>query len=199
MCGASATASSPMTPDATGCPIVVDEAVAGPRMPDEPGVIHRVPRAMAGRRGGARLDPDTAIEVITAAGGGAIVLARPVWADPAMSPLPALAVAMGHEVVWLPQEAPAASWATCLIASWAPALHHDDLLRRAQVAVGLASLPPPALPRRPWGVDGTDVPALSADALGRWCECAWTPCGWYPAGGAASARCPSCGHAGPCP
>ena len=67
-----------MTPDATGCPIVVDEAVAGPRMPDEPGVIHRVPRAMAGRRGGARLDPDTAIEVITAAGGGAIVLARPV-------------------------------------------------------------------------------------------------------------------------
>jgi hypothetical protein len=188
-----------MTPEVAGCPIVVDEAVAGPATADEAGIIHRVPRTMSGRRGSGRLDPDMAIEVITDAGDRAIVLARPVWADPAMSPLPALAVAMGHEVVWLPHEAPAAAWATCLIASWAPALDRADLLRRAQVAVGLAHLPMPALPRRPWGVDGTDVPALSADALGRWCECAWTPCGWCPAGGAASARCPACGHAGEFP
>ncbi len=186
-------------PEASGCPIVVDEAVAEAGIPGDHGLVHRVARTMMGRRGAGRLDPESAIEAISGAGVGAIVLARPVWVDPAMAPLPALALVMGHEVVWLPDDAPAAAWATCLIASWAPSLGHDDLLRRAQVAVGLAALPASVLPRRPWGVDDTHVPALSSDALGRWCDCAWTPCPWCPAGGASAVICPSCGHAGPRP
>lgn len=185
-----------MTAEQAGCPIVVDEAVAGGGMPAAHGVVHRVPRTMAGRRGAVRLDPDVVIDAISGAGSEAIVLARPIWADPAMSPLPALAVVLGHDVVWLPDDVPAAAWATCLIASWASTHDHDELLRRAQVAVGLASLPAPALPRRPWGADDTPVPALCADALARWCGCAWTPCPWCTSGGAAAARCPSCGHTG---
>ena len=74
--------------------------------------------------------------------------------------------------------------------------HPDDLLRRAQVAVGLAGMSPENLPLRPWGEDELMVPAVGADALARWCDCAWRPCRWCDAGGAAQGPCPACGDRG---
>lgn len=142
----------------------------------------------------SRVDAEAVVDTLESVGPGALVLARPPWADPAMAPLAAIGIVMGIDLLWLPPEVPAAGWAAALIAAWARDTHPDDLLRRAQVAVGLASMSPEHLPLRPWGEDHLMVPAVGADALARWCDCAWRPCRWCDAGGADRAPCPSCGE-----
>lgn len=149
--------------------------------------------APPGRRD-ARVDGEAVLDLLEAAGGDALVLARPPWADPATAPLAAMGIVLGRDLVWLPPEVPAAGWAAALIAAWARDAQPRDLLRRAQVAAGLASMSPENLPLRPWGEEGVMVPAVGADALGRWCDCAWRPCRWCDAGGAGHAPCPSCGE-----
>jgi len=146
-----------------------------------------------GRRA-SRIGAEAVMDVLDAAGHEALVLARPPWADPAMAPLAAIGIVLGRELLWLPPEVPAAGWAAALIAAWSRDGDPDDLLRRAQVAVGLASMSPANLPLRPWGEDGVLVPAVGSEALARWCHCAWRPCRWCGSGGAGRAPCPSCGE-----
>lgn len=148
-----------------------------------------------GRRD-ARIDAEDVIDVLEHAGPGALVLVRPPWADPPMAPLAAIGIVLGRDLLWLPPGVSAAGWAVALIAAWAREAHPDDLLRRAQVAVGLAGMSPENLPLRPWGEDELMVPAVGADALARWCDCAWRPCRWCDAGGTAQGPCPACGDRG---
>lgn len=176
--------------------VIVEESVAkAAAVADEPSV-RVVPRASADRRRSRGLDADAVLDVIRDAGPRAVILARPVWADPAVAALPVLGAVADRDVVWLPEDHARAAWATALISRWAPEVDRDDLVRRAQVAVGLAGLPSSSLPLRPWGLDGQPVPAVRADALARWCACAWRRCDWCEAGGVADAPCPACGHAG---
>lgn len=182
-----------MTPEPTTTVLVADEALVLAAGVAAGAAVRAVPRASGGRRRPARLDPDAVIDVLADAGPGAVVLARPAWADPPMSSLAALGVVLGCDVVWLPEDDAPAAWALALIASWAAESPPVELVRRAQVAVGLALMAPASLPRRPWGVDDVPVPAVAPDALGRWCDCAWTACEWCDQGGAAGAPCPSCG------
>lgn len=141
-----------------------------------------------------RLLAEQVIEVLEDAGPGALVMARPPWSDASTAPLPALAIVMGMEVLWLPPGIGPAAWACALVAAWARTTPPDDLLRRAQVAVGLAGMSPDTLPMREWGPHATPVPAMTPDALARWCDCAWCRCGWCDQGGMHGAPCPACGQ-----
>ncbi len=154
--------------------------------------------ARPSRRGGGRsLDLDAAVECIADTGAHSVVLARPPWVDPDTAALAGIAVLLGWEVVWLPAGLAEAGWAAALIAHWAAQADADDLVRRAQVAVGLAALPACRVPRRPWGCDAADVPALGADSLSRWCARVWEPCAHCRAGGGApGAPCARCRHEG---
>lgn len=145
-------------------------------------------------RRASRLDAEAVVDVLGDAGPHDLVLARPPWADPATAPLAAISIVMGIDLLWLPPEVPAAGWAAALIAAWSRDAEASDVLRRAQVAVGLASMSPANLPLRPWGEEDLLVPAVGSDALARWCDCAWRPCRWCDAGGAGHAPCPSCGE-----
>lgn len=173
--------------------LVVDADVATEACLTGRPAVHVVP---ALRRRQRRLDAGDVIDVLDQAGVDALVLARPPWREPALAPLPALSVVLGREMLWLPADVTPAAWAAALIAAWARSTPADDLSRRAQVAVGLASMSPGSLPTRPWGPDGTPVPAMAGDSLARWCDCAWRPCGWCDAGGVDAAPCPACGHRG---
>lgn len=178
-------------PDAGPRMLVVDHAVArASGLGDHPGA-RAVP---APPRRAGRLDADQVLEALDAAGADALVLARPPWSDATTAPLPAMAIVLGLDVLWLPPGIPAAAWAAALIAAWARTTPPCDLLRRAQVAVGLAAMPADRLPMRHWGPDGVQVPAMGPDALARWCDCAWYPCEWCDQGGMQGAPCPSCGQ-----
>lgn len=180
-----------MTPDASTRDLVMSHDVAeAAGLTEAPGVWST---PAPGRRA-SRVDAEAVVDVLDAAGSGALVLARPPWADPAAAPLAAIAIVLGRDLLWLPPGIPAAGWAAALIAAWSRDSDPDDLLRRAQVAVGLASMSPENLPLRPWGEDELLVPAVGTDALARWCDCAWRPCRWCDAGGAGRAPCPSCGE-----
>lgn len=169
--------------------LVVDHAVAAASgLGDDPGARAVPPPP---RRSG-RLAADQVIDVLESAGPEALVMARPPWSDASTAPLPALAVVMGIDVLWLPPAIGPAAWACSLVASWARTTPPDDLLRRAQVAVGLAGMSPAALPLREWGPDGTPVPAMGPDAVARWCDCAWCRCDWCGQGGMDGAPCPAC-------
>ena len=171
--------------------IVVDASVAGQAgVTGDDGVLV----VRAGDRRGGRIE--TAAEVVAAAPADALVLARPPWADPFSAALAGLALLRGRDLVWLPPGLPEAGWATALIATWATDVRGSDLVRRAQVAVGLAALPACRLPRRPWGCDGSPMPALVADSLARWCDRLWEPCGHCAVGGGAPGT--PCGHCGHC-
>lgn len=180
-----------MTPESATVALVMSHEVAEAAGLLQADGVHAAPAPV--RRAG-RVDGDAVIDLLDMAGREALVLARPPWADPAMAPLAAISIVLGHDLLWLPPEVPAAGWAAALIAAWARDAEPDDLLRRAQVAVGLAAMSPVNLPLRPWGEDEVMVPAVGADALARWCDCAWRPCRWCGAGGAADAPCPSCGE-----
>lgn len=156
----------------------------------DPGVV-AIPR---GRRGGA--DADAVTDVVAGAPAPAVVLVRPPWADAAMAPVPAVALLLGREVVWLPADLGEAAWAAALVVAWAADAGPADLVRRAQVAVGLATLPRCRLPRRPWGSGRLPMPALAPAALGRWCDRLWEPCARCEGGGAPGAPCPRCRHLG---
>ncbi len=171
--------------------LVVDHAVAVASGLDAHPIARVVPPPA--RRSG-RLAADRVIDVLEDAGPNALVMARPPWSDAATAPLPAMAIVMGMEVLWLPPALGPAGWACALIAAWARTTPPDDLLRRAQVAVGLAGMSPAALPVREWGPDGTPVPAMTPDSIARWCDCAWCPCGWCGQGGMDGAPCPACGQ-----
>jgi hypothetical protein len=125
----------------------------------------------------------------------AVVLARPPWADPVAAAVAGVAMLLDREVVWLPSDLSQAAWASSLIVQWAATTSPDDLLRRAQVAVGLASLPACRLPRRPWGCERAPMPALRPIALARWCDRLWSPCAHCTTGGGApGGTCGRCGH-----
>jgi hypothetical protein len=173
--------------------LVVDGAGAAEAgVAAHPGV-HVVPPL---RRRQHRLDAEDVIEVLDAAGVGALVLARPPWCEPALAPMPALSIVLGREMLWLPGELPMAAWAVALITAWARSTPSADLSRRAQVAVGLASMAPESLPTREWGPGEARVPAMAGDSLARWCDCAWHSCDWCDAGGIESLPCPACGYRG---
>ncbi|MSO44217.1 MAG: hypothetical protein EXQ74_02730 [Thermoleophilia bacterium] len=183
-----------MTPDPNRTIIVMDSAIAEVAGVARHPAVRPVVRASVGRRCTRATQTDGVLDVLAAADGRAIVLARPPWADPPLAVLPALAMLAGHEVIWLAADEAPAAWAAALITRWAEAMPPEDLVRRAQVAVGLAMMSPARLPSRGWGVGGQMVPALRAGAVGRWCDCAWRPCEWCEAGGIADAPCPSCLH-----
>jgi len=180
-----------MMPDAPPVTLVMSHEVAAAAGLADAGGVRATPPL--GRRA-SRIDAEAVVDVLDDAGRGALVLARPPWADPSMAPLAAISIVLGRDLVWLPPEVPAAGWAAALIATWSRDCEPDDLLRRAQVAVGLASMSPANLPLRPWGEDELMVPAVGADVLARWCDCAWRRCRWCHAGGANRAPCPSCGE-----
>lgn len=142
------------------------------------------------------LGVDAVADAVAEAPATAVVLVRPPWADAATAPLAGVAILLGHEVVWLPSGAAEAAWATALIARWAIDTEPADLVRRAQVAVGLAAMPACRLPRRPWGCERAQMPALRAVALARWCDRLWAPCEHCTSGGGApGGACGRCGHA----
>lgn len=175
--------------------VVVDGEVAAEACVEGYAGVHAVPVA-ARRRARRRLDALHVIEVLDGAGSDALVLARPPWSDPALAPLPALSVVLGREMLWLPADLTSAAWAVALITAWAHSTPAGDLLRRAQVAVGLACMPPESLPTRAWGPGDARVPAMTGDSLARWCDCAWQECDWCDAGGLGGRACPACGHRG---
>lgn len=174
-----------------GTTLVIDAAVA-----DAAGIAAqpRVALLPRGRRGAA--DADAITEAMAQAPLPALVLVRPPWADPAMGPVAAVALLLAHRVVWLPAALAEAGWAAALIATWMDDVPHADLVRRAEVAVGLAALPSCRLPRRPWGGARAAMPALAPQSLGRWCDRLWEACPRCAGGGAPGAPCPRCRHAG---
>ncbi len=146
-----------------------------------------------GRRGLPEVE--AMADQMAAAPATAVVLARPPWADPAAAALAGVAMLLDREVVWLPSDLSEAAWASSLIVQWAATAAPDDLVRRAQVAVGLASLPACRLPRRPWGCERAPMPALRPIALARWCDRLWSPCAHCTTGGGApGGTCGRCGH-----
>ena len=153
--------------------IVVEQALAsaGAAEPSEAVVV--VSRARVRRRGWADLDPDDVVAALDGAGPRALVLARPVLADPGARALPALAAVMGREVVRLPGDDDAAAWVVAVAGALAG--EGADAARRLQVLVGATAAP--ALPRRPVGAGTTRMPALRPGVLARWAGCAWRPCG----------------------
>lgn len=173
--------------------LVVDGEVAAEACVDAHEGVHVVP---APSRRSRRLDAAAVIEVLDVAGADALVLARPPWREPALAPLPALAVVLGREMLWLPADLAPAAWAVALITSWSQSTPASDLPRRAQVAVGLACMAPESLPTRSWGAGDARVPAMAGDSLARWCDCAWHECDWCDAGGLQGVACPACGHRG---
>lgn len=173
-------------------PLVVDGEVADAACVDGHVGVHVVPAP--GRR--RRLDAAAVIDALDAAGPDALVLARPPWREPALAPLAALSVVLGRDMLWLPADLAPAAWAVALITAWAQSTPPADLARRAQVAVGLASMPPESLPTRTWGPGDVPVPAMAGDSLARWCDCAWQECDWCDAGGLRGGACPACGHKG---
>lgn len=180
-------------PDAHARQLVVEHAAARDAGLLERAGVTVVPSA---RRRRERVDADDVLDALDAAGPEALVLTRPPWSEPTLAPLAALSVVTGREMLWLPPDLGRAAWAVALIAAWARTTPADDLLRRAQVAAGLATLPPGHLPMRAWGPDDAPVPAMTSDSLARWCDCAWQECQWCDGGGVGHAPCPSCGHRG---
>jgi len=146
-----------------------------------------------GRRGVP--DVEAMADHVAAAPAAAVVLVRPPWAEPAAGALAAVAMLLDREVVWLPAGLPEAAWAGSLIVRWAASTAPGDLVRRAQVAVGLASLPACRLPRLPWGCERAPMPALRPIALARWCDRLWSPCAHCATGGGAPGG--TCGRCGP--
>ena len=169
--------------------IVVEQALAsaGAAEPSEAVVV--VSRARVRRRGWAALDPDDVVAALDGAGPRALVLARPVMADPGARALPALAVVMGREVVRLPGDDDAAAWVVAVAGALAG--EGADAARRLQVLVGATAAP--ALPRRQVGAGTTRMPALRPGVLARWAGCAWRPCGRCAGGGLPGAPCGRCG------
>lgn len=143
---------------------------------------------------------DAMADVVASAPASVLVMARPPWVDPASAALAGIAMLLGRDLVWLPPGLAEAGWAAALIARWAQDTHGPDLLRRAQVAVGLAALPSCRLPRRPWGCAALPMPALMAESLARWCDRLWAPCTRCAGGGSAPGTpCGRCGHQEPGP
>lgn len=172
-----------------GAVVVVDWRVA-----DAAGIAgddHAVVVPDGARRGGG---VDAIADAVAAAPEAAMVLVRPPWADARASGLAGIAMMLGRDLVWLPPGLDEAAWAAALIVHWARETQGPDLIRRAQVAVGLAALPSCHLPRRPWGCDGSAMPALVADSLARWCDRLWAPCDHCAGGGAPGMSCGRCGH-----
>lgn len=170
--------------------MVLDPTVADPAGVAATTHVVVLPR---GRRGAP--DPDAITDAMASASAPALVLVRPPWADAAAAPIPAVALLLGHDVVWLPGDLAEAAWAAGLIVAWAEGTAHRELVRRAEVAVGLAALPACRVPRRPWGSGRVAMPALGATTLGRWCDRLWAPCARCQGGGAPGAPCPRCRHA----
>lgn len=176
--------------------VVVDSAVAGAAGISGCDLVVVVATPER-RRGSRAAGLDAAVDAVASATPGALVLARPPWADGAAAPLAALGVLLGCDVVWLPSGLVEAGWATALIVTWSAQSRGAQLMRRAQVAVGLAALPACRLPRMPWGVEALAMPAVGADALSRWCDRAWVPCERCELGGGApGGPCARCGHSG---
>jgi hypothetical protein len=173
-----------------GTTIVVQEDVGeAAGLTTAPGVVV----ITCGRRG--LCDVETVADEVAASPASAIVLARPPWADPAAAALAGVSMLLNREVVWLPSGLSEAAWASSLVIQWAATAAPEDLVRRAQVAVGLASLPTCRLPRRPWGCERVPMPALRPTALARWCDRLWSPCPHCATGGGAPGGvCGRCGH-----
>lgn len=99
--------------------------------------------------------------------------------------------AVGAVRIALPCDAAAARWCVAIAAEIAPADHHAvvralEVLCNGPDVVGSA-------PRRVWGAEGVEVPALRPVTLARWASCAWTPCSWCTRGGADAHPCLRCG------
>ena len=174
----------------TGTPIVVDAAIA-----ESAGLVPGASVSALPRGRGGAMDVDAVADAVAAAPPSAVVLARPPWADPPAAALAGVAMLLDREVVWLPPALGQAAWAVALIANWAAYSAPRDLVRRAQVAVGHAALPACRLPRRPWGCERVQMPALRPMALARWCDRLWLPCAHCVIGGGApGGACGRCGH-----
>ena len=178
-------------PSAATVPIVVDHLVGAALGAGRAEGVHVVPRPARRARG---LGADEVLDALEEAGPQALVLALPPWVHPQSEPLPVLARVADRELLWLPARIPAAAWAVRLIAGWARSSARGDLIRRAQVLMGLADASAVPLPRRQWGEDGPRVPAVGPRALARWCDCAWARCDCCPGGGLRAVGCPSCGR-----
>ena len=170
--------------------IVVDASVADAGGLTADDAIVTIPRGRGGH-----MQVDAVAEAVAATPGTTVVLARPPWADPSAAAMGAVAMILDREVVWLPAGLAEAGWATALIARWAAESPLGDVVRRAQVAVGLAALPACRLPRRPWGCARMQMPALRPGALARWCDRLWSPCAHCATGGGVpGGACGRCGH-----
>jgi hypothetical protein len=129
----------------------------------------------------ADLDAEATLETLVAAPRDAIVLARPVDADPGAACLAPLARLVGLDVLALPAAADLAAWTVAVAATWA-ATGEPNLVRALAVAAALGESEA-ALPRRPWGASGVAVPAVRPAVLARWAARAWRPCRWCRRGG----------------
>lgn len=173
--------------------LVVEQGIAQAVVGGGRAALAVVPRERR-RRGDrwAPLAPDAVVEVLDAAGGDALVLARGLAADPAAASLPVLARVMGREVVRLPDNADAAAWVLAVALTWEPG--EGDVAHQLQVLVG-AARGARALPRRELGGRTVCIPAVRPRVLARWAGCVWRPCGHCGGGGLPGAPCGRCGIA----
>ena len=81
--------------------VVVDSAVAGAAGISGCDLVVVVATPER-RRGSRAAGLDAAVDAVASAAPGALVLARPPWADGEAAPLAALGVLLGCDVVWLP-------------------------------------------------------------------------------------------------
>lgn len=130
----------------------------------------------------APLAADAVVDVLEAAGQGAVVLARPAAADPDTCALPGLARIMRREVVLLPASIDRAAWVLAMAAHLEGG-DRDGGLRALQALAGMAAVRPET------AASPTPRPAV----LLRWALRGWRPCRRCGGGGHAGALCGRCG------
>ncbi len=99
--------------------------------------------------------------------------------------------ALGAVRIMLPGDLASARWCVAIAADIAPA-EHQAVVRALEVLCNGPGVVGGA-PRRAWGAQGVQVPALRPVTLARWASCAWTPCSWCARGGADAHPCRRCG------
>lgn len=159
--------------------LVVEEPVAALASPGRRPVVP-IPRG--GRRAATPVRADDVVRAVERAGSGAVVLVRPLAADPALAVVAPLARMLGVPRVLLPADPAAAAWVITLAGT--AEVGDGALVDRLEVLAGIAAC------------RGT-LPALRPAVIARWAARAWRPCGRCGRGGVHGAPCGGCGMPAP--